>query len=188
MTDDDRLLVAAAGLGLAAAWYWATQPQDGEGGFVAVNETLGELATEALSMVNIWKPPAAATPYLAAIDAAERKYGLPANMLSRLLYQESRFRHDVISGKTKSPVGAVGIAQFMPATARQFGINPLDPFASIDAAGKYLAQLYIRFGRWQEALAAYNWGQGNVTRKGIAKAPAETRNYFSKILADIGLN
>lgn len=135
----------------------------------------------------LWIPPAAAKPYLSAIKAAEAKYGLPNNLLARLLQQESAYRQDIITGKVKSPVGAVGIAQFMPATARDFGINPLDPFASIDAAGKYLSQLYKQFKSWDKALAAYNWGQGNVSRKGLAKAPAETRNYFSQILADIGL-
>lgn len=135
----------------------------------------------------LWMPPAAAKPYLPAIKAAEAKYGLPENLLARLIHQESRYRQDIITGKTKSPAGALGIAQFMPATAKQFGINPLDPFASIDAAGRYMSQLYKQFKSWDKALAAYNWGQGNVSRKGLASAPTETKNYFSQILADIGM-
>ncbi|MFZ4756686.1 MAG: transglycosylase SLT domain-containing protein [Burkholderiaceae bacterium] len=134
-----------------------------------------------------WTPPASARPYLAAIVAAEDAYGIPRNMLARLLWQESRFRADIISGATRSPVGATGIAQFMPATAREFGIDPLDPFQSIDAAGRYLSKLYRRFGTWSQALAAYNWGQGNVARRGLANAPAETRTYYTSILADLGL-
>jgi soluble lytic murein transglycosylase-like protein len=134
-----------------------------------------------------WSPPAAAATYLSAIEAAEERYGLPHNMLARLLYQESRFRPEVISGRVRSPAGAVGIAQFMPATAAEYGIDPTDPWSSIDAAGLYLSRLYARFGTWKEALAAYNWGQGNVARKGLDAAPAETRAYFSDILSDLGL-
>jgi len=132
-----------------------------------------------------WQPPGRAAPYLAAIAAAEDSNGIPRNLLARLLYQESRFREDIISGATSSPAGALGIAQFMPATAAEFGLNPLDPYASIAAAGRYLAQLYRRFGNWPEALAAYNWGQGNVSRKGLAAAPLETRNYVAQITGDI---
>jgi len=75
----------------------------------------------------------------------------------------------------------------MPATAAEMGIDPLDPFAAIDAAARYLRSLYRQTGAWDKALAAYNWGIGNVQRKGIARAPTETQNYFRQILADIGL-
>ena len=71
------------------------------------------------------------------------------------------------------------------ATAQQLGINPLDPFQAIDGAGRYLASLYRQTGSWTEALAAYNWGIGNVNRRGIASAPTETRNYYTQILADV---
>lgn len=125
--------------------------------------------------------------YLSAIRAAESRYGLPSNLLARLLYQESRYRDDIINGRTRSQVGALGIAQFMPATARQFGIDPLNSDQAIDAAGKYLKQLFTQTGTWVSALAAYNWGIGNVLKKGIQNAPLETKNYYSNILADIGM-
>lgn len=134
-----------------------------------------------------WQPPKAAAPYLAAIAQAEARYSLPKNLLARQLQQESSYKPEIINGKVKSVTGAIGIAQFMPATAKEFGIDPTNPFQSIDAAGKYMKQLYNRFGAWPLALAAYNWGMGNLAKKGIDKAPAETRNYFTKILADIGL-
>lgn len=136
---------------------------------------------------SLWNPPSTAAPYITAIKAAENKYNLPDNLLARLLHQESRYRADIITGKTKSRVGATGIAQFMPATAKQFNINPSNPFQSIDAAGLYLSKLYNRFGQWDKALAAYNWGQGNVSRKGLVNAPLETRNYYTQIMRDIGL-
>lgn len=134
------------------------------------------------SMLGLWHPPAK---YADAIATAEATYNLPQDLLARLLYQESRYREDIITGKTRSPVGALGIAQFMPATASQLGIDALDPFQAIDGAGRYMASLYRQTGNWTEALAAYNWGIGNVKRKGIANAPAETQKYFTQILADV---
>lgn len=125
--------------------------------------------------------------YRAAIVNAENDNGLPAAMLGRLLYQESHYRPDIINGTTKSRVGALGIAQFMPATAQEMGIDPLNAYQSIDAAARYLARLYRSTGAWPETLAAYNWGIGNVQRKGIALAPPETVAYYSGILSDIGL-
>lgn len=141
-----------------------------------------ELVTRAQTALGLWRAPA---PYAPLIAAAEARYGLPATMLERLLWQESRYREDIISGRTRSPVGALGIAQFMPATAAEMGINPLDPAQAIDAAGRYLARLFKATGSWAKALAAYNWGIGNVQRKGLDAAPRETRTYFASILADV---
>jgi soluble lytic murein transglycosylase-like protein len=106
-------------------------------------------------------------------------------MLERLLYQESRYREDIITGITKSPAGAIGIAQFMPATAAELGVDPLDVEQAINFAGKYLSKLFNIFGNWDKALAAYNWGMGNVQRKGLANAPEETKKYYTEILKDV---
>lgn len=144
----------------------------------------GDEVQMSAQLSSVWRAP---EKYRPAIQAAEYINGIPAGMLERLLWQESRYREDIITGRVRSPVGALGIAQFMPATAAEMGIDPLNPEQAIPAAGRYLAQLYRRFGTWEQALAAYNWGQGNVARKGLAAAPAETRNYFSQILADLGL-
>jgi len=133
----------------------------------------------------VFQPPATAAPYAAQIAAAEANYQIPESLLARVLYQESRFRADIISGQTKSPVGAVGIAQFMPATAREWGVDPLNPESAIDGAGRYLKWLYDRLGDWPRALAAYNWGIGNVQRRGLDAAPTETRNYVAQILNDV---
>lgn len=129
-----------------------------------------------------------ARPYRAAFAAGDAKYGLPPGLLARVAYQESRYNKDAVS-----PVGAVGIMQFMPATARDFGLDPRDPLASIDAAGKYLKQLYSMFRSWPMAIAAYNWGPGNMNkhiakygRLNIAQLPNETRQYLS-IANDIGV-
>lgn len=144
--------------------------------------SLDGIMAAAKNLVGAWRPPAK---YVQAIAQAEQDNGIPTDMLARLLFQESRYREDIITGRVSSPVGAMGIAQFMPATAREMGIDPLDPYAAIAAAGRYLASLYRQTGSWAQALAAYNWGIGNVKRKGIAAAPTETRNYYSQILADV---
>lgn len=129
-----------------------------------------------------WRPPAQ---YAGTIAQAEDDNGIPRDILARLLYQECRWRADVISGAKRSRVGALGIAQFMPATAAELGVNPLDPVDAINGAARYLARLYRATGQWSLALASYNWGLGNVQRKGLSAAPAETRNYYSQILADV---
>lgn len=144
--------------------------------------TLENIMSQARNLFNVWTPP---PQYADMIAQAEQANGIPKDVLARLLYQESHYREDIITGKTTSPVGALGIAQFMPATAQDMGIDPLDPAQAIPAAGRYLATLYRRFGNWTEALAAYNWGAGNVARKGLANAPAETRTYYASILADV---
>lgn len=130
-----------------------------------------------------WQPPARADKYMAAIGEAESKYGIPHNLLARLIYQESRFREDIITGRTVSSAGAVGIAQIVPRW-HPFA-KPLDPFHSIDYAAQYLSRLYRGFKNWDLALASYNWGEGNVSRKPRSAWPTETRNYVSQIKADI---
>jgi soluble lytic murein transglycosylase-like protein len=138
--------------------------------------------------------PARAEPYAESISAAEQKYGIPESLLGRTLFQESRFRPEVIDGRVTSPVGALGIAQFMPATARSMGVDPLNPVQSIQGAAAYLRRLYDRFGNWADALAAYNWGEGNVNaylRTGVGakgqQRPAENINYVSSILKDVSV-
>lgn len=187
-------LMIAAGAAIAAAfmvWRWQQSQQDStttdgtdpNAQLLDSGPTIAEsIVSKTTTFLGLWRPPAL---YADAIAASEASHGLPADMLARLLYQESHYRADIIDGRTKSPVGALGIAQFMPATAQQLGINPLDPFQAIDGAGRYLASLYRQTGSWSQALAAYNWGIGNVTRRGLDSAPTETRNYYTQILADV---
>lgn len=202
---NDRTAALLLGMMAGAALWWAMRRRDTAAAASAApaaaespwfSDDLTDAAASAWNTAGdwieetaaaTWEPPAAAAPYLDAIRSAEDANGLPRYMLARLLYQESRYRQEVIDGRVTSSAGAVGIAQFMPATARDFGIDPRDPWQSIDAAARYLSQLYRRFGNWREALAAYNWGQGNVAAKGVDAAPAETRSYFASILSDLGL-
>jgi soluble lytic murein transglycosylase-like protein len=125
--------------------------------------------------------------YASAINQAEKANGLPSGLLARVLYRESHFREDIITGAVRSSAGAIGIAQFMPATAVSMGVDPLNPYSAIDGAARYLAQLYRTTGKWSEAVAAYNWGIGNVQRKGLAKAPQETQDYLSEVMQGMGI-
>lgn len=104
--------------------------------------------------------------------------------------------------RARSPAGAAGLFQLMPATARQYGLRtwPLDhrlrPVDSARAAAKYLANLHSRFNDWRLALAAYNAGEGTVQRllqrqnarsfDAIAtRLPAETQMYVPRVEATL---
>ena len=72
----------------------------------------------------------------------------------------------------------------MPGTAGDYGIRgqEFDPVASLDASGRYQRDLHRMFGNdSRKSVAAYNWGQGNVQRNGLGKAPPETVNYVNKV-------
>jgi soluble lytic murein transglycosylase-like protein len=124
--------------------------------------------------------PTAATPYLSLFHQAEREYNLPMNLLVRMAQQESYFNPQAVS-----PVGAEGIMQLMP----QFypGVNPFDPSQAIPAAAKSISSYYNRFGDWKKALAAYNWGPGNVQQHGMQNLPPETQKYVANIAGDLNL-
>ncbi|MEM5372844.1 transglycosylase SLT domain-containing protein [Paraburkholderia azotifigens] len=112
----------------------------------------------------------------------EKQYGLPTGLLAGVAQTESRGNAGAVSR-----AGAAGLFQFMPATAREYGINALDPAQSANAAAKKLAGLMVHYhGNLSAALSAYNWGEGNLDRKGMANAPAETRAYSGKVLAAMG--
>lgn len=114
--------------------------------------------------------------------AASNKHNIPPGLLSRMAMQESNYNPRAVS-----PAGAVGLMQFMPGTAKDLNLDPLNPWDSIDKAGQYMRWLYNRVGSWKMALAAYNWGIGNVQRKGFAKAPQETQIYVARISEDTGV-
>lgn len=112
----------------------------------------------------------------------ERQHGLPPGTLRAVMQAESAGNPRAVS-----PKGAKGLFQFMPATAQEYGIDPLIPEQAAPAAAKMLGGLYKQYGGdVNKMLAGYNWGSGNLQRKGLAKAPAETRNYINKITSQLG--
>ena len=134
-------------------------------------------------------------PRLRAIFNAE---GVPAE-LAWIAETESTF-----NPAARSPVGAKGLFQFMPATAKSLGLSTFLPDERTDveksaqAAARYLRMLYGKFGDWPLALAAYNAGEGRVRRllktKNAAtfaeiagSLPSETRMYVPKVCATIAI-
>ena len=119
--------------------------------------------------------------YFQFLRDLEKQNGLPAGLLSVQQQAESNF-----DPRAVSPAGAQGIAQFMPATAAEYGIDPFDPMQSAQAQAKMMGGLLKKYqGDVPSALAGYNWGQGNVDRKGLDNAPAETRKYIAKITSGL---
>ncbi len=108
----------------------------------------------------------------------EKRYGLPAGLLSAVSMQESRGN----PGAT-SPVGAKGEFQFMPATAARFGIagQERNTAAAAVAAAKYLSQHLRMFGDLDKAIAAYNAGEGNVQKYGGIPPFKETKGYVKNV-------
>lgn len=106
------------------------------------------------------------------------KYDLSPSLIEALVWQESRWRPGAVS-----PVGARGLAQLMPATARALGVNPDDPHANLEGGARYLRQQLDTFGGdLEKALAAYNAGPGRVARANGIPAIRETQNYVSAIM------
>ncbi len=112
--------------------------------------------------------------------ALESKFNLPAGLLAGVFQQESSGGRHLIS-----PAGAEGPFQLMPKTAASLGLRGdevMDLDHSAAAAAKELAQLFKQFhGDRQKAVAAYNWGSGNVEKYGLANAPKETRDYIKAV-------
>ncbi|HDT0616360.1 TPA: lytic transglycosylase domain-containing protein [Klebsiella michiganensis] len=114
--------------------------------------------------------------------ALEGKYGLPSGLLHSVAATESGGDPFAVS-----PKGAKGPFQFMDGTARDLGLKGMDvydPHKSADAAARYLRYLLdATGGDLEKTLASYNWGLGNVQKKGMDNLPSETRNYVPKVMA-----
>jgi Transglycosylase SLT domain len=114
-----------------------------------------------------------------ALGKSASDHRIPRAFFARLIWQESRFNPQAVS-----PAGARGIAQFMPATARQRGLeDPFDPGEAIRKSAELLGDLAKQFGNVGLAAAAYNAGP-NRTKAWLAgrkPLPAETKTYVRKI-------
>ncbi len=116
--------------------------------------------------------------YLPAIYGAEMRHSLPPGILDALIWAESAYNPFAVS-----PVGAVGLAQLMPGTAKALGVaNRYDPSASINGGARYLRQMLDRFGSVHLALAAYNAGPGAVLRAGGIPLNGETPGYVARVM------
>ena len=123
--------------------------------------------------------------YVAIAQQDARMAGIPSNTYVRQIAEESGFNPRAVSR-----AGAIGIAQFMPATAASLRINPWNPIQSLRGAARLMAYFVRQYsGNYAKALAAYNAGPGAVqsaVRRGGAKwyyyLPAETQNYIRIII------
>lgn len=115
-------------------------------------------------------------------SALEQQFQLPSGLLSAVAKTES-------AGNTRavSKAGAQGLFQFMPATAKEYGIDPFDPAQASQAAAKKLRGLIDRYqGDTAKALQAYNWGEGNMASG--KPMPKETRDYAPKVLGKMSID
>lgn len=123
--------------------------------------------------------------YMAIAQQDAINAGIPPTYFVNQIQAESSFNPNAVS-----PVGAIGIAQFMPTTAAEMGINPWDPVQALEGAARYMATYYHQYGNdYAKALAAYNAGPGVVdalvSQYGsywMYHLPLETRNYIYKIM------
>ena len=120
----------------------------------------------------------AGVPYADLFTRAGNRHGVDPALLAAVASQESGFDSGAVS-----PAGAQGLMQFMPATARGLGVNPLDPNSAVDGAARYLSDLSEQFGSTPLALAAYNAGPGTVSRYGGIPPYPETQNYVRNVLS-----
>lgn len=183
MNRDDALLL---GLGGAIALYLIYNRQ-GVGGVIESGAETVAAAVEGWASVNqgpVWVP---------VINIAEQTYNLPANLLARQAYQESRYRQEIIDGTEASTAGALGILQLEPAYFASVRVpipfSTQDTQNQINEGAQEMQRLYSVYGDWGLALAAYNDGEGNVDAylKGTRQLPTQTVDYYSQILTDVPL-
>lgn len=116
--------------------------------------------------------------YAEHVQMLSVRYNLSPALIEALVWQESRWRADAVS-----PAGARGLAQLMPGTASDLGVDPDDPFANLEGGARYLRQQLNRFnGNLELALAAYNAGPQRVIRSGGIPRIRETQLYVAAIM------
>jgi soluble lytic murein transglycosylase-like protein len=104
-----------------------------------------------------------------------------AQVLAAVADAESGYDPNAVSS-----AGARGVMQLMPTTARELGVDPMDPSAAIDGAARLLASDLQQFGSLPLALAAYNAGAGAVTHYGGIPPYPETQAYVQRIMTKLG--
>jgi hypothetical protein len=117
----------------------------------------------------------------------------PASLVKAVMKVESGGKQEAVS-----PKGATGLMQLMPATAKELGVNPKNPEQNVEGGSRYLQRMLNKYDSQEIALAAYNWGPGNIDRAirkvraagkrvtwpnilNEVRVPKETRQYVSKV-------
>ncbi|MFA6219061.1 MAG: lytic transglycosylase domain-containing protein [Erythrobacter sp.] len=169
---DGARWVAGASPAMAVAPSTGQQP-------VALSEVPAEIFVPDVAVadprVQAGQVPAA---YQAKVAELSARFDLSPALIEALVWQESRWRATAVS-----PVGARGLAQLMPGTARELGVDPSDPFANLEGGARYLREQLDRFdGDLERALAAYNAGPGRVLQAGGIPRIRETQTYVAAIM------
>jgi soluble lytic murein transglycosylase-like protein len=116
--------------------------------------------------------------YAAKVAELAARFDLSPALIEAVVWQESRWRANAVS-----PVGARGLTQLMPGTAREMGVDPNDPFANLEGGARYLRAQLDRFdGDLEKALAAYNAGPGRVESAGGVPRIRETQSYVASVM------
>jgi len=116
--------------------------------------------------------------YAAKVAELAARFDLSPALIEAVVWQESRWRANAVS-----PVGARGLTQLMPGTAREMGVDPNDPFANLEGGARYLRAQLDRFdGDPEKALAAYNAGPGRVESAGGVPRIRETQSYVASVM------
>jgi len=116
--------------------------------------------------------------YAAKVAELAERFDLSPALIEAVVWQESRWQ-----ASARSPVGARGLAQLMPGTARELGVDPDDPYANLEGGARYLREQLDRFGGdLEKALAAYNAGPGRVISAGGVPRIRETQSYVASIM------
>lgn len=140
-------------------------------------ESVGGIELPAAAITTV-ATSAAPRAYAGVVDQVAEIHGISPALLEAVVWQESRWR-----AGARSPAGAIGLAQLMPATARELGVDPANPSANLAGGARYLRQQLDRFnGDIEKALAAYNAGPGRVLRARGIPMIAETQSYVRSIV------
>lgn len=123
-------------------------------------------------------------PYESLVTAKAKEFGVDPRLASYILNKETGGLKN--PENARSSAGAMGIAQFMPATAKQYGINPDIPEEAAIGMGKHLRHLMDKYDDPKLAAIAYNWGEGNTNKwlkagADMDKLPKETRKYVAQL-------
>jgi hypothetical protein len=169
----------------------------------------GAIATTAISpemddlfrQIQEFEPSATSVPAQKSVKVGKQNISIPTGeeyappaLVKAVMQVESGGKANAVS-----PKGATGLMQLMPATAKELGVNPKNPKQNVEGGSRYLQQMLNKYGKTDIALAAYNWGPGNIDKAikkvkadgkrvtwsnimQAVKVPMETRLYVNKVL------
>jgi soluble lytic murein transglycosylase-like protein len=144
----------------------------------AGTSTGSQAAAASQSLAEPAKPSAGTGDIDGIIERVGQALGLDPSLIKAVIKAESNFNERAVS-----PAGAQGLMQLMPGTAREMGVkDPFNPMDNIWGGARYLKRMLDSHGgNLNKALAAYNWGPGNLRRSGGRSMPRETRRYIETV-------